>query len=475
MKKIEVVGGAYQDRSLNLNAQECINLFPRMDPSAKYVQSLLGTPGLVAWKDAGHAAEIRGIHRLSDNTALYAVIGDRFYSFAPDGTATQIGTLITSTGQVYFAEGYTHVMCIDGTDGWYKVKASGDFIQITDVDFPTPKYLTYQDQYYIVISSGTDEIWISAQNDPTSWSTLDYASAEGAPDTADVVISDRRELFIFGKQTTEVFYNSGNADFPFERTPSGFIEIGIGAPDSAAKLDNSIFWLDDHYLVRRIENYNGQIVSTRPIEYQISQLTSPQTAIGYGYTQEGHAFYVLTFPDDNITFVYDAATGFWHKRGSWPLVSGLPGRHRSNCYAFFNNKHLIGDFESGIIYELDLGTYDEVGNELVDLRTFRAIHAERQRMFIGKLVVELETGTGTGAGAGIDPQVILRWSDDDGHNWSNESWSTHSKDIGAIGAYSTRVQWRRLGHSRSRIFSIKITDPVKRVILAGFIDFDLEK
>lgn len=473
-KKVELVGGAYKDRSLKLNAQECLNLFARFDPSGKYIESLLGTPGLVEWADSGEVSPVRGLHRRKDGTLLYAAIGSNFYQFDTAGTPTDIGNLDTSSGPVKFEEGYTHVMAIDGTSGYYKVKTTGDFAKITDVDFPTPKSLTYQDGYYIVIEAGTDIIVISANNDPTAWDALDYASAESSPDDALTVISDRRELFIFGSESSQVFYNSGNADFPFTQTPGGVVEVGIGAEASAVKLDNSIFWLDDHFIVRKVENYQPIIVSTRAIDKAVAGYTAPQNAIGYGYLQEGHSFYVLTFPDDDITWVYDASSSLWHRRGSWPIVSGLPGRHRSNCYAWFNNLHLVGDFENGKIYKMDLDTYDEDGNELVALRTFRSIHAERRRMFFDSLEIDLESGVGTGAGDGLDPQIILRWSDDGARTWSDESWATHSVDIGEVGSYKTRVIWRKLGQSYDRVFSVKITDPVKRVLMAAFIEFDLE-
>lgn len=473
-KRVELVGGAYQDRSLDLSSQECLNLFPRLDPSGKYVESLLGTPGLVEWGDSGEVSACRGFLALADGTLLYAAIGSNFYSFDAAGSPTDIGNLDTSTGPVEFEEGYTHVMAIDGTSGYYKVKASGDFIKIADTDFPTPKSLTYQDQYYLVIEDGTDTIYMSGLNDPINWDALDYAAAESAPDSADQMMSDRREIYIFGKKVTEVFYNSGAIDFPFTRTPGGLIEAGIGAPASAAKLDNTIFWLDDHFVVRKVSSYIAQIVSTRALDKAIAGYTAPEEAIGYSYMQEGHSFYVLTFPTDDVTWVFDASSSFWHRRGSWPLTNGLPGRHRGACYAWFNGLHLVGDHSNGKIYKMDLDTYDEDGNALVALRTFRTIHAERRRMFFDSLEIDLESGTGTGAGAGIDPQIILRWSDDGAKNWSNESWVDHSIDIGEVGSYLTKVIWRRLGHSHNRVFSVKITDPVKRVLMAAFIEYDIE-
>ena len=54
------------------------------------------------------------------------------------------------------------------------------------------------------------------------------------------------------------------------------------------------------------------------------------------------------------------------------------------------------------------------------------------------------------------PMVMLRWSDNSGHTWSNEHW----KDAGASGEYRKRVIWRRLGKARDRVYEVMVSDPV---------------
>ena len=61
---------------------------------------------------------------------------------------------------------------------------------------------------------------------------------------------------------------------------------------------------------------------------------------------------------------------------------------------------------------------------------------------------------------------MLRWSDDGGHTWSNEHWTS----MGAIGTYGTRAIWRRLGMTtklRDRVYECSGTDPVKVVIMGA--------
>jgi len=74
----------------------------------------------------------------------------------------------------------------------------------------------------------------------------------------------------------------------------------------------------------------------------------------------------------------------------------------------------------------------------------------------------LETN-GYPAAPGYNPQAMLRWSDDGGHTWSNEHWSS----MGKIGQYGFRTFWRRLGMTqklRDRVYEVSGTDAVKIAI-----------
>ena len=170
---------------------------------------------------------------------------------------------------------------------------------------------------------------------------------------------------------------------------------------------------------------------------------------------------MLIFPSADTTWVYDVATQAWHERAGF--ANGQFTRHRSNCQVFFNNTVLVGDYENGNIYAFDLQTYADNGAAQKWLRSWRALPAGQnnlKRTAHHSLQLDLETGVGLVSGQGSNPQVMLRWSDDGGHTWSNEHWVS----IGRIGEYYRRAIWRRLGMTmklRDRVYEISGTDPVK--------------
>lgn len=394
MPEIPFVGGAYSGRSTNLNAQVCQNWYLEVDQQeGKKPKALINTPGMVIFCTSGVAGEVRGLYPWKDY--LYAAIGANLFKIDTSGTATNVGTFTaTTTGKVWMAGGTTHLALVDGVNGYYRTSGATTLTTITDSDFPVPTSLAYQDGYFIVTQSGTDLFFISASEDASSWDGLDFASAEDTPDQSLLIINHNRELWIFGEETTEVFYNSGDTSFPFSRVSGGVFDVGCGAANSVVSGYEGMLFLDNKYRVRQVTGYQSNIVSTPQIEYQIQNYTTKSDAIGYTYTQEGHSFYVLTFPSESKTWVYDITTGVWHTRSS-----GMAGaRHRSNCCAFFNGKNLVGDYQNGNVYELDLDTYTDFGSAIQRRRTAQVVHSDRKKLFHSQLEIEFEAGVGSTTG-----------------------------------------------------------------------------
>lgn len=453
----QFIGGAYEDRSKNVNNQECVNLYPVVDQTGGKPLSLYPTPGLKEWSDPGHYAEVRGLWVMD---VLYAIIGNRVYRLDTDGNYTQMtGTLGTTIGQVFMAHNSNNELLIVDIEGGKGYLLTGTTVaEITDTDFVTPSGCCWQDGYFIVTEKETQRFWLSALNDGSDWDALDYGSVEGSPDDVLFPLSSHRELWLFGERSIEPHYNSGAPDFPFQRIENAFIENGLEATASVAKGDNAIFWLDNLKHTRRAMGYTPEHIATASISWQIDQYAKTSDAKGFFYEHEGHAFYVLTFPSADKTWVFDVSTGFWHRRSSYP--NAPDSRWRANCYAQFNGKHLVGDYKNGKIYELDHETYTDNDEVMPAIRTCQALDSMGRNVAFHSLELFIQAGVGLVTGQGSDPMAILQWSDDHGYSWGNEHWLS----MGKIGEATKRLRWNRLGASRHRAFKLTITDPVNRVV-----------
>jgi hypothetical protein len=459
------IGGAYRSRSEQENAQQTINYYLEMDKSGKFPIALYGTPGTVSRLTLAAAASVRGAFEY-DGIA-YFVCGNKFYSVTSAYVATEEGTLTTSTGFVSICTNGLVVLIVDGTEGYTYTIATSTFATIADVDFPpNPLRCDVLRSTFVVIEGGAQRFWISV--DGTTWDSADFASAETKPDNLLSVIESNNELLLGGVDSMEFWYYSGDT-FAFSLRSTS--DKGIAGAGAICKGDNSIYFLAKDKSVWRINGYTPVRISTHPVEYAIGQLSTVSDCVMWCQIEEGHTFIWCQFPTGNETWVYDVASGEWHRRAWRDTSDGSLNRHRANCYVLFNGKHLVGDYENGKIYELDLGTYDDDGEILPAIRVCRHITggSRNQTVCHDSLVINTEQGVGLPTGQGSDPQMMLKWSDNGGKTWGSEVW----RSIGATGEYSAAAEWHRLGSvlpPASRVYWCEITDPVKRVLLGAYLE-----
>jgi len=469
--KTPILGSAYVARSVNAADNRMVNLFPEVIPEGgKESGFLQRAPGMRTLATVG-TGPIRGLW--SFGGSLYVVSATQLYKVNSSYVPTLIGS-VSGSGPVSMSDNGTQLfIACNGPSYIYNASTSA-FAQITDPDFPGAVTVGYLDGYFVFIQPNSQLVWVTSLLDGTSIDPLDFASAEGAPDGLVSMIVDHREVWLYGNNSVEVWYDSGGADFPLSRIQGAFNEIGCAATYSVAKLDNGLFWLAadarGQGMVYRANGYTGQRISTHAVEWQIQQYGTISDAIAYTYQQDGHSFYVLTFPTAGKTWVYDVSTQAWHERAGFD--SGSFTRHRSNCQAAFNNEIIVGDFETADIYAFDMEVFADGGNIQKWLRSWRAIPSGQntlKRTAHHSLQLDCETGAFFDPGLmaiNSQPQIMLRWSDDGGHTWSNEHWQS----TGAYGDYKKRVYWRRLGMTlklRDRVYEISGTDPVKVEILGA--------
>jgi hypothetical protein len=467
-----ILGSSYVARSINAADNRMVNLYPEATPDGGQTAAFLTRcPGLELLQTVGNGP-IRALWAHQTNGSdFYVVSGNEVYKLSSmTGVPRFLGS-VTGTGPVSIADNGTQIFFACNPDSYIYNEVTDVFQQITDPDFPGAVTVGYLDGYFVFNEPNSQKVWVTQLLDGLSVDPLDFASTEGSPDGLVAINVDHREAWMFGTDSIEVWYDAGLADFPLTRIQGAFNEIGCVAAFSVAKLDNGLFWLGTDArgqgIVYRANGYTGVRISTHAIEYAIAQYGNISDAVAYTYQQEGHSFYVLTFPTGNATWVYDVATQAWHERAGWD--NGSFTRHRSNCQCNFGGNTIVGDFQNGNIYKMSLNVYADNGGVQKWLRSWRALPSGQnnlKRTAHHTLQLNCESGTGLATGQGDDPQVMLRWSDDGGHTWSNEHWSP----MGKIGAYYQRVFWRRLGMTlklRDRVYEVSGTDPVKVAIMGA--------
>lgn len=467
MGQVQFATQAYTDTSLPVSSQRLVNLFAeRAPPDAKTQVAVKGSPGVISFGTAD-SGPIRGFNLMGG--VLYLVSGTSLYSMSSTGTATFLGGVISGTTPVSMDNNGTQLVIVNGVHG-YEYSVAGGFTLINDADFNAANTVRFLDQRFVFDWASTNKFFASDTLDGTSYDALAFASAEARPDNVLAVEVSKEILYVFGDRTIEPYQDVGAANFPFERVPGAVIERGLAAASAIAKEDNTVFFLGEDRIFYKLSGMSITRISHHALEHEWQRYDVVSDAFAFSYTFAGHKFVTLTFPTQSTTYEFNIATNLWHQRKSWDLNNNDMGRWRFNCSIAAYGKTLVGDAFSNAVGYLSDTTYTELGNVMQGLAVSPPIHQDRKRMFHAAFELDIESGVGIASGQGSDPQIMLEWSDDKGHTYTDQQiWSS----MGAAGAYNTRLRWTRLGQSRDRRYRVTISDPVPRTIMAAHADLML--
>lgn len=365
--------------------------------------------------------------------------------------------------------------------------------QITDPAFLGADRIAFIEGWLIFNQPGTRTFYTNAPVPYTlTFAGAFYALKDSSTDNLITLIENNREAWLVGERTSEVWYNAGGANFAFSRLPGIGPQIGSSAKHSIVRVGNNLGWLarigeSGENVVILTEQYGWRRVSTHAVEHAISGYPQISDAIGDSYEEEGHLIYQLTFPTADVTWcldvtVYDLSEGKlgWFQRLSWDSTNAVYHRHRANCMMNFADIRMVGDYQTGQMHQQSRQIYSEVNSTGVAgsgiLRAQRRTphvwdKGKRQRLFAASLQIEFTPGVGLQVGQGSSPQVMVRWSNDGGFNWSNEHWVT----IGAAGQTRNRALLRRLGVFRDRVWEVNFSDPVARDIIGATLFGEAEE
>lgn len=494
-----LLGGAYMAQGLIANAQRCVNLYPERNPQDSPVPiTHYPTPGLrlvVAGLGVG-----RGVYAASDGT-LYGVSGTTLWWRSSAGVQTLLGTISNLQTPVQFVDNGTTLVVVDGTStgAWTVDLISKTFALYTDPAglFAGATMGVYVDTFMLFNVPGTRR-FVSTLSNVLEFDPTYEVSKSGAPDPLVGVAVAHREIWVIGTQTSEIFATVADQDFPFQQLPGTFVEYGCAAPYSIATADVSVFWLSQNKegarIVVRGKGYAVERVSNHAMEYEFSKYSTVEDAVAYSYQENGHIFYVLSFPTADKTWVFDESTGVWHER-AWMDENGSLHRHRVAfaCYAY--GKQWGMDWESGALFEMSTQLFDDAGWPIVCVRSFPHMLPHRdgqgmtdlsgKRFKFHKFMLDVQTGTmpettpevrqmtispallqemddevlsdpdgydillDNAPGGPLGPRVMLRWSNTRGASWEGYRVQT----LGAAGQI-VYPMWRRLGMARDRVWEV---------------------
>ena len=517
------IGPTYQSENPSVDAERLVNLYPERIESGPYSSksgmAYYHTPGTTVFAALGDSpvramwAGAQGLYVLSGATLFQldytgSVVNSYTLAnpaggmapgqivFVPSGPGLTVGlsgVLMVWDGSPGYAGGstYPNVFFVDGTTGTPPTIMSGAGIGCMD-------------GYGIILrpacspgAAGADPFPISTADgtqfnlspiflaNPAGWDPLQFAIKTGAGDALQVIYTPGanpngagpEECWLMGTDTIEVWYDTGGTTtdpFPFQRVPGAFIAVGVWASQSVASVGSPaqlVFLGGDQRgvgIVYAMNGYTPQRVSNHAIEYAIAQYQaagqSISNAVGYSYAENGHNFYVLSFPGGR-TFAADFscpdASGrpMWHERGLGSTLAGLSNSWLFHAWA--TGQHFVAGDNTANVYVSSLATYQDSGNPILRARIGPAISNEQKWVRHGQFWLSI------GGPSNISRTYALDWSNDGGSNYGN------SFNLGVQVDATTkfgRVLMNNLGRSRQRNYRVQTTDNEPQAWIDAYVE-----
>lgn len=410
--------------------------------------TLRGTPGIELLGTLPRSP-IRGFHVHDER--LFAVAGARIYEIYADGTFKEWGKVNTVRGRVGIASLLNTIVVGDGS-GYYALDLDASTVtQITDA--PRGRFPVFFNQR-ILYQGERGQVFYSELNAATDIPGLNFFTAESLPDDIVAITTTEDQIWLHGVESTEVWYDAGDLDNPFQRIPSGVVYSGCRDPFTALRLDNSVWWVERDKegagIVRRSQGFTPVRISTSDVE-RFTRSATNLTA--YSYQEEGHAFYVLNA--DQGTWAFDLKTQEWHERAWLNRQSGTQERQRQELCAFAYGQHIAADYETGTVYRMGLDLYDDAGQEIRRTRRSAHLSSQGRMMQVGEVWLDFACGEGLQSGQGSNPKVMMRAAPE-GVAFGNE----RTESLGAIGEYDAQVRFFDFGVGRRWVFEVSVSDPV---------------
>lgn len=477
--KLPLLQTTYNKRYMKSgSSQKLTNIY--LEPIPEHT----GNPGMAAIRTPGTELylnltgnQIRSL--LSFQGSAYAVVDSRVVKIDKVGNqliTSELGNLASSTGRVSVSANPGGIVWCDGEKAYLSV-GGGLITDITNTINlgALPVWTTYKDSFTLYLTDVENIIFISDSQDPSTVNPLNYVQVFSNTDPLVSAEASDYYLYFFGKTGTEVWVSSGAQFVPFERVPGGIMGVGNAAKFSSSVINNNVYWLaqsDQGLLGIAVANGPQYQIITQDTNFvsTVGRYSNINEAFSYVEVHEGHIFYNICFPRAELitsnlyrgrTWTLDTVTGVLFERDSKNNLYNARDRHVANCSMYFDGKQIIGDYQSGKLYESHLDYTTENGNTIpwsIECPTIQ----DRDLFFsITNLQLNMERGQAIdGDDLGSDPLVCLEVSKDNGYTWGRKML----RNIGKMGDYLKRIRWGSLGGGRYMTLRFSGSDPIRTVI-----------
>jgi len=439
-----------------------VNMLVEPDPSSQAAPvALLARPGLDTFASVG-TAPTRALWQrqgLFGDAALIVASG-AVVSLTAGAVQTTFGGVSVAGDNLVDIDGgldsdYNSIARIATGSALYKVSSDGNVV--TAETFPDSgnagaTSVAFLDGYWMASEAGSDAFYYQIPAS-TTWSPLQFASAESAPDKLVCIRAVDGIAWLLGESTLEGWRLTGSASDPLAKAGGLKFDIGCKTKNAAVNCQGVLIFVDQNNSVRMTSGGQPELISDNTVAEQIRRTDAADIRASF-YVKDQHPVYRLTLVS-NGTWDYDLSSQKWTQARSEGYDYA-----RAHLFAALPSAVLAADALSNAIYTVNPDSRLDVATTFTCEFCAR-LEVKEGRAPIANLELDVLLGDAPSTGQGSNALIVMYMSKDGGFTWSNMG----SRSLGVTGARLATPRWNALGDAVApfgAVFKFQISDPVGR-------------
>lgn len=457
---LEIVGSSKFGRTPKMSSEQTFNMIISdgwFVPFGGWQPFLIGSETAVG----------RAIFSSQTFNRLFSVINNKIYYVGQGLDVEFIGLTQTSSGDVFIEENNgAQVIFSDKKNLYvYVSAATNSFTTLTSESLGfVPGNVTYQNGRFVTVDLSSNQWRLSDANSAggtgggLSWpnDSQHVGAIETKPGKARGVIrfpGAGNKILVFGENVAEIWQDVGAALFPYQRDQSANIDFGLANTATLDGNDHMVCWVGINEksgpaIMYTLGNTVNS-VSTDGIDERLAELQFPEECFGFMLKLVGHVCYLVTWPKDNLTYMYDFET-----QAFFTMTDENMDALIIKQVAFFNNQYWFVSIKDGSLYQLSTNyPYYDYGNgkkyEIPLIRVLPSFNLPDQSAFVARNpAFMIEQGNFDYKTNSYDlnvdphrvnnvPRVDLTMSIDGGENYSS-AWA---QEMQPAGQRLSQFQW----------------------------------
>ena len=381
--------------------------------------------GLKYHTDLESFKKSEGAHWLENkNIALFNSDGNIYKISDTLGTVTNItnsGDSILSNGHAVFTDNGAYFVACNGGKMVYS-DGTNNTDYITDSDAPQEvSHVAFLDYYLIANKIGTGQFYFADfLSTPTTWSALDFQTAESLPDNIISLYVVNRTIVVFGTSTIEYFQNDGIS--PFSRLNGTEINRGAMAKHSTVNVNGVLYFFDDKRRLCLLDGFTLRQINTS-FDRVIQKFSTVSDCVASYEHFNGNDLIRFNFSTEKRTLVYHIQNNYWVEDSYYDSASNERQHYLGSCYLHAKgwNQHLVGSRFDGNIFLRDTETFKDDSQQIRFKKVTGWIdhNIPDKKKISYSLTFRFKSGVGIGANKDIEPLATIRWRNDGNSQWSN--------------------------------------------------------